>query len=136
MAKGTKKKGSKKSSDKKKTRRCKGRIINGYLKFVKKKWGKDGVDQCVKVVGKELKNVQDDRWYPVTLTDDVIHWIADTHGMDAVRMWYRWERKGDRGQLDRLVRYCGADIGHLETLARHVDDELTEKEYHTVVGRS
>jgi len=68
-----------------KTRKCRGRIINGYLKFVKKKWGKDGVDQCVKVVGKKLINIQDDRWYPVKLCDGIIHWIEDTHGVDAVR---------------------------------------------------
>lgn len=38
-------------------------------------------------------------------------------GWDAVKLWRRWERDGDRAALDRLVAYNVADFENLEPLA-------------------
>ncbi len=45
-------------------------------------------------------------------------------GLEAVRLWKRFERHGDEGALDRLVRYNREDTENLATLADHVADEL------------
>ena len=41
-----------------------------------------------------------------------------------MRLWKRFERHGDEGALDRLVRYNREDTENLATLADHVADEL------------
>lgn len=46
--------------------------------------------------------------------------IKDITGMDAVRLWKRWELHGDKDALDTLVRYNQEDVINLKTLADHV----------------
>ena len=43
--------------------------------------------------------------------------IADVDGFEAVRLWKRWERQGDRDARDRLVEYNVADTANLRELA-------------------
>ncbi len=44
--------------------------------------------------------------------------MAGLTGYDAVKMWNRYEHRGDMEALDRLVRYNAEDIIHLEPLAK------------------
>lgn len=63
-----------------------GRIINGYLKFVKKKWGAEGVKAAVALTKEmDLTQVQGDKWYPIEYSDRIIEWMGKEHGMEAVR---------------------------------------------------
>ncbi|MDD7424566.1 MAG: ribonuclease H-like domain-containing protein [Candidatus Methanomethylophilaceae archaeon] len=54
--------------------------------------------------------------------------ISDVDGFEAVRLWKRWTRDGDRDSLDRLVEYNRADTVNLEVLADTVYPRLV-KEY-------
>ena len=54
--------------------------------------------------------------------------ISDVDGFEAVRLWKRWIRDGDRDSLDRLVEYNRADTVNLEVLADTVYPRLV-KEY-------
>ncbi len=36
--------------------------------------------------------------------------LQDMDGAAAVELWYAWRSRGDRGALDKLVRYCSADV--------------------------
>jgi len=58
----------------------KGRILNGYIRYIEKKWGRDGVIQCGESIGKDLTNILDDRWYPESQTVEIIHWIKNEKG--------------------------------------------------------
>jgi uncharacterized protein len=49
--------------------------------------------------------------------------IKDVDGAEAVRLWNRWDRKGDRDALDTLVEYNRADTVNLEKIA----DEIYRK---------
>ncbi len=48
-------------------------------------------------------------------------------GWEAVRLWYRWARGGDREALDILVKYNIEDIVNLERLAELTYDGLKAK---------
>lgn len=48
-------------------------------------------------------------------------------GWDAVKLWRRWEREGDRGALDTLVAYNVADFENLEPLADFAYSRLAEQ---------
>lgn len=46
-------------------------------------------------------------------------------GYDAVKLWRRWESRGDEEALAKLVAYNVADFENLEPLARFAHDRLT-----------
>lgn len=46
--------------------------------------------------------------------------LAEVDGFEAVRLWKRWERNGDREALDKLTEYNRADTVNLRTLADFV----------------
>ena len=68
----------------------------------------------LKKIEKELGFVRDDE-------------IASVDGLEAVRLWYRWERKGDFDALTTLIKYNVADVENLRELAR-ISYEMLEEE--------
>jgi hypothetical protein len=51
--------------------------------------------------------------------------LAGLSGWDAVKLWRRWEDRGDAAALRTLVAYNVADFANLEPLARLAVDRLT-----------
>jgi hypothetical protein len=51
----------------------------------------------------------------------------DVSGRDAVRLWYEYERGGDRGSLETLVEYNREDAANLEPVADAVTQHLHER---------
>ncbi len=62
-----------------------GSSLLGYRKFIKKKWGKAGVEDVEKFINFKLDDVTDEKWYPSILNDSMLAWIAQNYGMDMVR---------------------------------------------------
>ena len=61
-----------------------GKVFKGYAKFIKKKWGKTGLEECNKAAGIEIDKVPEDRWISNDHQNMVLDWIANTHGEEAV----------------------------------------------------
>lgn len=59
--------------------------------------------------------------------------VAGLSGWDAVKLWRRWETKGDEGALRTLVAYNLADFENLEPLAQYACETL---KVHTLRGIS
>jgi len=55
--------------------------------------------------------------------------IAGVDGFEAVRLWRRWERRGDREAFERLMEYNRADVVNLEVLADLVYKRLWDKTF-------
>ena len=53
----------------------------------------------------------------------------DLGGKDAVRLWKRYERRGDEGALETLVSYNREDTVNLRTVADHVADRLHRERF-------
>ncbi len=50
--------------------------------------------------------------------------IAGVDGAEAVRLWRRWERRGEREALETLVKYNRRDVLNLLPIAEYVYSEL------------
>lgn len=68
-----------------------------------------------------LKNIE--RCIGISRDDD----ISDVDGMEAVRLWFHWERAGDKEARDRLVEYNRADTVNLVQLADFVYPRLVRE---------
>jgi uncharacterized protein YprB with RNaseH-like and TPR domain len=56
----------------------------------------------------------------------------DLDGKDAVRLWRRYERRGDEGALDTLVSYNREDTVNLRTVADRVAERLHRERFERV----
>ncbi len=66
-------------------RLARGDVLLGYQKFIKKKWGADGLEACIKETGHDFSMYKNDKWYPNDWCDDILKWMAKTHGIDYCR---------------------------------------------------
>ena len=64
--------------------RIRGSVINGYLKFIRKKWGSDAVEECAKVLGKSPDSFVEGDWYKYEYSKKLLNWIADTKGPEQL----------------------------------------------------
>ncbi|MFO7992119.1 MAG: hypothetical protein R6U61_07505 [Thermoplasmata archaeon] len=60
-----------------------GTIINGYLEFVKTKWGENGLRECKEFCG-ITKEVNDGQFYVDEVKIDILRWIGNKHGEEYV----------------------------------------------------
>jgi predicted hydrocarbon binding protein len=89
-------------------REVRGSVINGYLKFVEKTWGKDGIEKCL--VDTELKglHIKDGVLYSYSMVQGVINWISKNYGMQYVRKAGNHTVK-NLGFLAYLVRFASIE---------------------------
>jgi hypothetical protein len=89
-------------------RKIRGSVINGYLKYVEKTWGKSGLEKCladVKIAGMEFK---DGGLYPYQIDQEIVIWISKNYGMDSVRKAGKHTVK-NLGLLAYLVRFASIE---------------------------
>lgn len=67
-------------------RRIKGRVINSYIKFIRSKWGQDGLSSCQKETELELNKISDETWYPNTHSEKIQNWIATKYGLKYCKL--------------------------------------------------
>jgi predicted hydrocarbon binding protein len=65
-------------------KKCKGSVIQGYAKYLKKKWGQAGLEECEGVLKYRVKDIVSDKWYPAEFNDNMLKWIYETKGHDAI----------------------------------------------------
>jgi hypothetical protein len=89
-------------------RRVKGRALIGYCKYIKKKWGKDGLESFEKSTGLNASEFAEDKWYPASDTEAIINWIAQNYGPLEVRSAAR-SMVAEAGIISFLARAAGID---------------------------
>jgi predicted hydrocarbon binding protein len=101
-------------------KQVRGSVINGYLKFVEKTWGKDGLEKCL--VDTKLKGIgiKDGAKMPNAMLMEVIGWISRNHGMDYVRKAGRHTVK-NLGLMAYIVRFAS-----IETMLGKAKDAYDE----------
>jgi len=88
------------------TERCTGRILNGYAKFIRKKWGENGLNGLKEATGIDLTDISNDRWYPDTDARKVLKWLSSNHGMDICRQ-AGYYTVAERGAVTYVARIAG-----------------------------
>ncbi len=64
-------------------RRTRGSVMNAYLKFIKRKWGKEGLEQCLSDLG--LDNMfKDGQYYHNEIHENLLRWISREKGLEYV----------------------------------------------------
>ncbi len=79
----------------------KGAVMNGYLRFVKRKWGIEGVKEALKYVGMDV-NPKDGEWIPAEATTGVLEWIKENKGEEYVEYAGRYAST-DLGVFTQMI---------------------------------
>jgi hypothetical protein len=85
-----------------------GLVFKGYAKFIKKKWGTDGLEACSKAIDLDLTDIIDDKWYPEHYNGLMLEWIKENHGEDYVRQ-AGFSTATERGVIAFAARLAGID---------------------------
>jgi len=96
-----------------------GSVINGYLQFVEKTWGKEGIANCRKDLNLSDGKLKDGIQYPNDMLIPIIKWISDEKGIEYVRKAGNHAVK-NLGMLAYVVRFA-----KMETMI-----EKAEEAYH------
>jgi hypothetical protein len=102
-------------------KKAKGVVLNGYLKFIKRKWGFQGMEDAMKYAGIE-DMPYDSQWLPVEVFDRVLEWVKVNKGI---------------GMVTEAARYSAKDLGvfvHLFTSVMSIESLLkrTKETYPTM----
>ena len=68
-----------------KEEKVKGSVIKGYMKAIKKIWGKNGLEEMEKETHIQLNDLKDGDYYPRAYISSVLQWISKNHGIENVR---------------------------------------------------
>ena len=83
----------------------KGSVVNGYLKFVKKSWGKQGLEDCLDECDLRGQVYSEKEFYPIDDMVKILQWISRNKGMDKVRAAGNFSIR-NLGLLGFLVRFA------------------------------
>ncbi len=100
-----------------KSRLARGSVIKGYARYIKRKWGTNGVRECQEAIGEVGFQVKEDAWYPEDVTVKILQWIADNHGIDYVEKAASFTIS-ERG----VIAYAARLIGIQKVLERGEED--------------
>ncbi|MFO7619192.1 MAG: hypothetical protein R6W91_06000 [Thermoplasmata archaeon] len=91
-------------------RQHKGAVILGYLDFIKRQWGQDGLDDCLGSIDMNMDEIKAEFLYDLEFAQPVLEWISAQKGMEYVRKSGNHTVK-NLGALAYLVRFV--NIKHL-----------------------
>lgn len=84
---------------------CRGTVILGYFKYIKKTWGAGGVDKCTTDLKIELDNIKEGKWYDIQYSELILQWINDNKGPEFVIKAGTHTVK-DQGMFSYIVRFA------------------------------
>ncbi len=93
-------------------RKCKGAVINGQLKYIKKKWGQQGLKEAMSFAGFS-RAPRDGEWIPISKNHLLYEWLIKNKG---------------RKQVYEAARYTAMDLGIFSFIFSFVGmEKLLEK---------
>ena len=101
-------------------KKVRGSVINGYLLFIEKTWGKEGIANCKRDLKLEDTKIKDGIQYSNDLLLTVIKWISDEKGISNVRKAGNFTVK-NLGMLAYVVRFA-----KMETMMMKAKDAYLE----------
>jgi hypothetical protein len=90
-------------------RKLKGGVLLGYMDFISRQWGREGLDECLRAVQMKREDLEPDRFYSLILDEKIMKWIS-SRGMEYVKKSGNHTVK-NLGSLAYLVRFV--NIKHL-----------------------
>lgn len=99
--------------------RVRGSVINGYFKFIQKKWGKEGLNNCLSDLGLE-DNIKDGKYYHGQITENILRWLSREKGMEYAAEAGKFVVQ-NLGILKWLVRFAS-----IKTVANKFPENYSE----------
>ena len=87
-------------------KKLRGSVLNGYLKFIRKKWGSQEFIRCVHHIGVNQEGFKEGDWYEYEYSEKLLFWLAKQKGRD---------------QLEALGRFTVQNMGLLSYIVRFMD---------------
>ena len=100
-------------------RSVRGSILNSYMGFINKKWGKDGYNQCMKDIGLDIA-FKNGKYYQDEIRENILRWISREKGMGYTTECGKFI-VGNLGILSWIVRFADA-----KTLAKKFPKNFSE----------
>jgi len=100
-------------------RRVRGSILNSYMEFVRKKWGKEGYEQCMNDQGLD-EAFKNGHYYRDETRENILRWISREKGMEYTEECGKFI-VSNLGILSWLVRFADA-----KTLAKKFPKNFSE----------
>jgi len=100
-------------------RLTRGSAMNGFFGYIKKKWGKEGLEHCKDDIGLET-DIKDGGYYPDEILVQILKWIGREKGMNHVRDGGR-HTVLNLGMINWIMRF--ADI---KTVAKRFPKNYSE----------
>ncbi len=101
-------------------RLVKGAIVNGYLAFIKEKWGVLGLNSAMKYADIE-KQPKDGEWISLSKTYMILEWIEKNHGREHVVEAGKWMIRGMGGDF----RFLFASVMGFERMLEKVKNNIS-----------
>ena len=101
-------------------RRTRGSVLNGYLKYIKQKWGASGLKVARADLGIDNLDFKDGQYYQDEIIGNILRWINRNKGEDAVKGAGRFILH-NLGILSWLVRFTD-----IQTLAKKFPKNYSE----------
>ncbi|MCK4717425.1 MAG: DUF2378 family protein [Thermoplasmata archaeon] len=96
-----------------------GSAINGFVKYIKNKWGAEGERQCRSDIGLKIV-LKDNSYYPDRILQNILTWIAKEKGMDYVREGGKYTTM-HLGMISWLMRFAD-----MKTIAKRLPSNYRE----------
>lgn len=94
-------------------RKVRGSILNTYLAFVTKKWGRDGYHLCMSEIGL-WGEFRDGNYYQDAIRENILRWIAREKGEENLR---------------ECGKYIASNLGILSWLVRFSDPKAIANKF-------
>ena len=88
-------------------KKVRGDMLDTWFKFIKNKWGSEGLDKAFKDIGIGEK-IEVGRYYPFEHYEKLLEWVKETHGERYLQEGGRFIIK-NLGLLAYIVRFISID---------------------------
>lgn len=85
-------------------KKVRGSVVLGYLNFIKRTWGSDGLEECTDSIGLPMKHFEEIQWYNIDILKKIHQWIADEKGEKYIKRGGNYTVK-DLGVLSYIVKF-------------------------------
>ena len=67
-----------------KEQKCRGSVPLGFINYISKTWGQEGLDQFINDTGMDPNNIKEGQWYDISSSGRVQEWIFKNKGEEQV----------------------------------------------------
>jgi len=99
---------------------CRGSVALGFIKYIKKTWGKEGLDQFTADSGMDISNIKESQWYDVQDAGIVQEWISKNKGEEHVIKAASYSLK-NQGVFSYIIRFANIKSILKRAPANHKD---------------